>query len=294
MFYEVELPPPESGQKQVSALVVLNPSESRRLLAKATVALPEVQNAYKNGMIIIARGITSAFVSEELFGIKVEPKAGQTVGMVCGGITNVNSGPPPCTWHVIRQGKVVEGADSNVEILNFGPDDVFIKGANAVDPEGTAGILSSNEKGGTIGMVWPIVTPRDCHLIMPVGLEKLVPSVMEAAKHSGLYRFKYSTGLPAKLIPVPLGKVVTEIQAFAVLAGVRAIPLASGGVGGSEGAVVLGLEGDGERVEKAFELAKSVKGEPSVAPPDISCMRIKSAADYNYDALAQLAVQKGS
>ena len=291
MFYEVEYPQPESGQKQISALVVLNPPESRRLLAKATVALPEVQNAYKNGMIIIARGITTAFVSEELFGIKVDPKVHQTVGTVCGGITNANAGPPPCTWHVIRKGKVVEGADSNVEILNFGPDDVFIKGANAIDTEGNAGIFTSSVKGGTIGMCWPIVTPRGCHLIMPVGLEKLVPSVIEAAKHSGLYHFKYSTGLPAKLTPVILGKVVTEIQAFAMLAGVRTYHLGSGGVGGSEGAVVLALEGDEKRVKNAFELVKSIKGEPPVGR--LADPRVSSPEDYNYDALAQLATLKG-
>jgi len=291
LFYEVEYPQPEPGEKQVSALVVLNPSESRRLLAKATVALPEVQHAYKNGMVIIARGITTAFVTEELFGVKVEPKAHQTVGLVCGGITNANAGPPPCTWHVTRKGKVVEGADSNVEILDFGPDDVFIKGGNAVDPEGNAGIFTSSVKGGTIGMCWPILTPRGSHLIMPIGLEKLVPSVIEAAKHSGIYHFKYSTGLPAKLTPVVTAKVVTEIQAFAILAGVRAYHLGSGGVGGSEGAVVLALEGDEKRVERAFELVKSIKGEPPVGQP--AQPRVSSAEEYNYDALAQLATLGG-
>jgi len=284
LFYEVEIAKPGPGQKQISVLVVLNPAESRRLIAKATVALPEVQNAYKNGMIIIARGVTNAYVTEELFGISVEPKAGQTVGMVCHGITDANSGVPPCTWHVTRKGKVVENADSNVEILDFGPDDVFIKGANAVDLEGNAGIFTASVKGGTIGMAWPIVTPRGCHLIIPVGLEKMVPSVIEAAKHSGIYYFKYSTGLPAKLTPVSLGKVVTEIQAFALLAGVRAYHLASG-------AVVFALEGGEEKVEKAFELVKSIKGEPPVTLPDT--FRVGSAADYNYDALAQLATLGG-
>ncbi len=291
MFYEVDIPKPEPGQKRISALVVLNPAESRRLLARATVALPEVQKAYKNGIIIIARGITNAYVSEELFGISVEPKAGQTAGMVCNGITNSNSGRSPCHWHVVKQGKVAEGADPNAEILNFGPDDVFIKGANAVDGEGNAGILTSSAKGGTIGAAWPIVTPRGSHLIMPVGLEKLVPSVMEAARHSGIYHFKYSTGLPAKLTPVVLGKVVTEVQALALLAGVEAYHLASGGVGGSEGAVVLALEGDEKRVEKAFELVKSIKGEPPVTLPDT--LYVSSAADLKYDALAQLATLKG-
>ena len=291
MFYEVDYPQKKPGQKQVSALVVLNPAESRRLLAKATVALPEFQNAYKNGMIIFARGITNAFICEELFKISVEPKAAQTVGLVCNGITNGNSGPPPCTWHVIRQGKVVEGADSNVEILNFGAEDVFIKGANAIDPEGNAGICSTSVKGGTIGMCWPIVMPRGSQLIMPVGLEKMIPSVIEAALHSGIYHFKYSMGLPAKIMPVPTGKVVTEIQALAVLTGVRAYHLASGGVGSSEGAVVLAIEGDEDRVLKAFDLIKSIKGEPPVRLPDT--FYVSSAADYNYDALAQLATLKG-
>jgi hypothetical protein len=291
LFYEVDIPEPRSGQKQLSVQVVLTPAESRRLIAKATVALPEVQYAYKHGMIIIARGITSAYISEELFGIKVNPKASQTVGIICNGITDANATPPPCTWHVTRQGKVVENADSNKEILNFGPNDVFIKGANAIDHEGNAGICSSSVKGGTIGMAWPIVTPRDSHLIIPTGLEKMIPSVMEAAKHSGIYRFKYSTGLPTKIVPVPTGKVVTEIQAFAILAGVRAYALASGGVGGSEGAVVLALEGDEERVIKAFELVKSIKGEPPIAPPSKSC--VASAVDFQYDALAQLATLKG-
>lgn len=141
MFYPVQIPEPKPGEKQISAMVVLNPPESRRLLAKATVALPEVQNAWKNGMIILGRGITNAYITEELLKTTVEPKAGQTVGLVCRGFANSHAGPPPCTWHVIRKGKVVEGADSNVEILNFGPDDVFIKGGNAIDPRGMPGYM---------------------------------------------------------------------------------------------------------------------------------------------------------
>ncbi len=292
MFYELDLPRRSAATKDwVAALVVLNPSESRRLLAKATVALPEVRHAFEHGTIIIGRGITNAFVTEELLGIRIEPKGGQTFGMVCHGITTGNSGPPPCTHHVIRKGKVVEGADSRVEIQSFGPNDVFIKGANAVDPSGNVGILTSSLTGGTIGMAWPVVTPRGAHLILPVGLEKLVPSVSDAARHSGVYFFKYSMGMPARLTPVELGLVITEIQALAILCGVRATHLASGGVGGSEGAVVLSIEGCEASVEKAFELVKSVKGEPPVAIPET--LNVRCAADFGYDALAQLATLGG-
>ena len=291
MFYLVQIPEPKPGEKQISAMVVLNPSESRRLLAKATVALPEVQKAMKSGMIIIGRGITNAYVTEELLKTTVEPKAGQTVGLISRGFANAHAGPPPCTWHVVRKGKVVEGADSNVEILNFGPEDVFIKGANAIDTQGNAGVWVSGVKAGTIGMCWPVLTPRGSHLIQPVGLEKLVPSVLEASWHSGLYHYKYSMGLPGKIVPLTSSKVVTEIQAFALLAGVRAYHIASGGVGGSEGAIVLSLEGDEEKVKKAFDLAKSVKGEPAVTLPDK--YKVSSPADYQYEALAQLGTLGG-
>ncbi len=292
MFYEVKLPESDQVRKEISALVVLNPAESRRLLAKATVALPEVQNARKKGMIIIGRGITTAYVSEEFFKISVEPKAAQTSGIICNGMTNSTGAPPPCTWHVIRDGQVVEGADSNVEILKFGPDDVFIKGANAIDTQGNAGIAVANSKGGTIGMCWPIVMTRGSHLIMPVGLEKMVPSVIEASKHTGIFHFKYSTGVPIRLIPVELGLVVTEIQAFGLLAGVRAWHVASGGVGGSEGAVVLSLKGKEENIEKAMALVKSIKGEPPATIPAKFC--VSSAADYHFDSAAQWALLKES
>ena len=75
MFYEIEVPGKGPGiSNWAAALVVLNPSESRRLLAKATVALPEVKHAYEHGTIIIGRGVTNAYVTEELLGVRIEPR----------------------------------------------------------------------------------------------------------------------------------------------------------------------------------------------------------------------------
>jgi len=287
MFYKVDVPEP--GEDKVAALITLNPSESRRLLAKAIVALPEVQAAMKKGWIIIARGITNAYVSEELFNIEVNPKSQQTVGLITRGNTNANTAPPPCTMHVVHDGKAVENADSNVDILNFGPNDVFIKGANAVDPQGNTGIMASNIKGGTWGMFTPIITGRNSHLIITAGLEKMVPSVMDACDHSGVYYYKWSLGMPAKLTPVVQGKVVTEIQALGLLAGVKAYHICSGGVGGSEGAVTLSIEGDEAHVKKAFDLVLSIKGEPPTSVVDT--YRVSSPSDHNYDAYSQLATQ---
>jgi len=62
--------------------------------------------------------------------------------------------------------------------------------------------------------------------------------------------------------------VVTEIQALKVLWGVSATHVATGGLGGSEGSVVLTIEGMEEDVDRAFALVKALKGEPTLSLPD--------------------------
>ena len=286
MFYPVETPKPSPDKKQVAALVVLNPSQSRRLVAKGAVASPVFQKAYKDGMIIIARGITNAYVCEELFNISIDNKANQTVGLVAGGATNVAGTPPPCSWHVINKGQVVEGADSNVEIAKFVRGDVVVKGANAIDHTGLTGTYASSLKCGTMGAIWPYVTPRGGEIIVPVSLEKMVPCVMTAAMHSGVYHFDKSTGPPTKIVPLVEAKAITEIEALAILCGVKAYQIGAGGVAGSEGSVHLAIEGNEDRVNRAFDLCLSLKNEAPVGMPDVTA--ISDPADYQFDARAQL------
>lgn len=52
MFYPIEIPKSSPDKKQAAALVVLNPAQSRRLVAKGAIASPIFQKAYKSGMII--------------------------------------------------------------------------------------------------------------------------------------------------------------------------------------------------------------------------------------------------
>lgn len=60
------------------------------------------------------------------------------------------------------------------------------------------------------------------------------------------------------------GLVITELQALQVLAGVEAGHIASGRIGGSEGAVTVAVQGDQAAVKKAIAVAEAVKGEPPV------------------------------
>ncbi len=283
MFYPTNLNQ-EIVKAPVRALVSLTPAESRRLIAKAVAVLPEVRQALKDGIVCIGRGVTNAFVLEEITGSKIEPKSHYAAGIIMDGELSVVPAGVRMKPVVLRQGKPVDVAPADA-LADFKASDVFIKGANCVDPAGNVGVLVAGNRAGTVGEFQPILQSRGSYLIVPVGLEKLIPSVEEASRVCGIFHFKYSTGLPAALIPRPNALVVTEIQAFGILCGAKGVQVAAGGVAGSEGTVVLSLEGSAAQIEKVMSLVKSVKGEPPVTSP--TTRSTPQAVQFNYDAMAQ-------
>jgi len=287
MFYNAQLSEHKNGAI-VSAMVSLTPSESKRLIAKGIARIPEVAKAMKSGLIVIGRGSTNAFIAEELIGTTIKDKTDEYCrGLIFAGELRTNRKTAAerkiGNDFVLRNGKVDNVVPQDVVTKEFGPDDVFIKGANAVDANGEAAVLAAGDNGGTIDWSMIAVIARPANLIVPVGLEKMIPSVPLASQKCGVKKFKYSTGLPCALIPLANGKIFTEIQAFSVLANVAATHVASGGVGGSEGTLVLTLEGGVPDIEKAMDIVKSVKGEQPVAGPEKST---PPAAGFNYDPVA--------
>jgi len=243
----------------VSGILVLTPAESKRLIARAVVAMPQVKKALEKGRVIIANGTTTAFVAEEILGRPVS-KYRYAAGYI--GEGKLATTPPELRMepYVLIDGRLVDVPAKEI-IQEFEADDVFIKSANAVDAKGHVGVLMANEKGGTISMAQGPVIARGCHLIVPVGLEKLVPSVIAASRKGGILRLKYAMGLKVGLMPVVNATVVTEVQALRILASVEATHVASGGIGGCEGAVALVVEGTDEAVRRAFEVVEGTKGE---------------------------------
>jgi hypothetical protein len=259
-----------SGDEVVSGILSLKPAESKRLIAKAVVKLPIVQNALKNGRIIVSMGTTDAFVAEELLGQPVS-KYNYAAGFVANELENTDEEERilPYMWN---KGKVVNVPTEEIYLqgptrgllMQFGQGDVFVKGANAVDAYGNAAVLTGNNTGGTCGGHMGVLWARGAHVIVPVGLEKLVPSVVMASRKCGIERLKYSTGQKVGLWPIVNGTVITEIQALQILCGVKATHVASGGIGGGEGSVVLVVEGPDEIVSKTFEFIATIKGEEPV------------------------------
>jgi len=257
----------------MKAVFALTSSESKRLLAKATVALPQVKNAMEKGMIIIGAGTTNAFVLEELTGQEVD-KARYTAGITTKGRQCVTSEKERIAPVVLVNGeKSSMSWEEAVEKMEA--EDVFIKGGNAIDNNGVVGIQLGHPLGGTIGKALPITVARGSHLIMPVGLEKMIPDVNLAANVSGIKVFDKAIGMRVGLMPVTYGLPVTEIEALEILADVDAYCISAGGIGGSEGSVVMAVEGEDHEVEQIMELVKGIKGEPALGAFKQKCSECK-------------------
>ena len=268
MFYNTEIyraSMPVLRDDRTHALVNILPREGKRLIAKGVLALPEVQRVLNKGWFIVSRGITPSYILEELTEQNYDT-ANCTAGIVTNGrMASVLEEDRQGPW-VFKDGKLNE-TPAPVALDNFTAKDISIKGANALDMEGNIGVFAADKAGGTVGGIWPTLTARGAHWIAPVSLERLIPSVVEAAKHCGNHLWDYTMGQAAGFMPVVNATVVTEIQALEILTGVTAVHVGSGGVAGSEGAVILALEGEKEIVLEAFELVESIKGEPQFDPP---------------------------
>jgi hypothetical protein len=251
--------------KVKQGLVVLTPAESRRLLAKAIVSLPEVRWAYEHGKLAVPAGSSGAFVVEELTGEKIPPYR-FCVGMSAAGMLTQTLIEDRIYGRFYDKGEQPDIPYQDF-LKSLGKGDVIIKGANAIDSAGNVGVLLSSDIGGLIGAMFGIASSRGIKVIAPVGLEKQVASVPEAAAGWGQLTLEYSMGLFVGMSCLSNVHVLTEIQALGVMAGVRVRHLGSGGIGGSEGAVTLLIEGYAENFEKALEIVRVVKGEPKLEVP---------------------------
>ena len=269
------------------AQVSLTPTESKRLIARAIARTEEVSRAAAGGTIVVHPSSSTYFIVEELTGqrphtapwvcgIIVEKGACVEMGTMSSPILRSREGRVrtvgdfPHSW-VIQRGTMSVGEDLNSLTERLGPGDVYIKGVNALDAEGNAGVLIGNKfEGGTVGLVIGAARRKGFGVIFPVGLEKLIPlPVKEVAREARKQEYEYSMGLSCGLLPVP-GTAVTELTAVEILSGAQAFPIASGGLGGAEGSVVLVINGEKEQVWQAIEHVEACKGAslPQVRVPD--------------------------
>ncbi|MBU2560032.1 hypothetical protein KKA03_03965 [archaeon] len=246
----------------------LTTSESKRLIGKSVSQHPLVKRALKSGIVAIGLGSTNAFVVEEILKKKIEKER------YVAGYTDERG---PCVVPakerlpevVLKNGRIVKERPAEI-VKKMKATDVFIKGANALDPEGIAGVMMASELGGTIADVLGIIKARGVNLIIPIGLEKLIPySINDISNVTGIFEVDDAIGIPVGIMPVA-GEVVTEIEALESL-GVSAIAIGSGGLGAGEGSKAFQIEGDAKSVKQVMNAVKKIKGEKRVEALRGSC-----------------------
>lgn len=241
--------------KSCTAAIVLTPVESKKLIARGIADCRAVKEALTEGIVVISGGTTNGYIARELTGLDIDVHR-YTAGRIFQGKLDSTPEAERLKYIILQNGKPADISMSDA-LSKFTARDVFLKGANAVDAQGRVGVLAANPTGGTVGAFWAIAASRGAQLICPVGLEKMVASVENAVYASGQGYFDYSMGHKVGLLQLAGAKAFTEIQALEVLYGVKAVHIASGGIIGSEGAVVLSVEGDKVVVERMWgEIAK--------------------------------------
>jgi len=261
------------SDKIVQSGAILKVAESKRLIGKAVAQMPIVKNALANGLIIVIKGTTNAYVAEEIAGGKFDHAA-----FVTGRIEPEKGGKylpkaKPVNHLILEKGKVLDiSLEEAAKKLKRG--DVVIKGANALDYKNKiAGVNILHPEGGTTGATMPIIVARKAHLVIPVGLEKLVAGdlvdltlkMREPMETLSSPAGSWQTLFPGHNIPsmwLLTGEIVTELEAIKILTGATAFQASAGGVSGAEGSVWIVFRGTRDQVKKALELTKSIQGEP--------------------------------
>lgn len=242
--------------------LVLTVAQSKRLIARGVARLPEILLALELGTIAIGRGTTNGYVAEELLGVTI-PKGEYVAGRTLpSSITAERLGSGSYPDIVLRQGQCLPEISLSQAISQMRIGDVVIKGGNALNyQQQLVGVLIGHPTGGTTGDNYGTIISRKIHLIIPIGLEKLVYEDINELSRLSREPSTYPAAVCIPLFPIT-GTIITEIEAFALLTGVKARLLSAGGVGGAEGAVWLLLDGTEEQLDAALVLYQSLTNEP--------------------------------
>lgn len=266
------------------AQIILNPSESKKLIAKGILEIDYVKRAFKDGLVVIHPSSTTYFLFEEITGIK--PKDIWLIGMISNrgacieALTqnafeedgyNDLSDPAnfPFSW-VFERGKLLKNIKLSEVMDKMSENDVYIKGVNSIDTHGHVGVLMASLAGGTIGKALKAQKKKKFHIIYTAGLEKIISSsIIEVSKEAGRPITSDALGIPCALLPIK-ATAFTEIQSLKLIMNVDAYEIAAGGVGGAEGSTTMVVKGENENVQKTMRLIKTLKGTnlPKIGLPD--------------------------
>ncbi len=239
----------------------LTPAAGKRLIAKGAAALPAVRTALLRGVVVVVAGTTGGQVAQELL-TAVCQASGFDPRRFYRGLIRAKSQPaalPPLAEDVVLEKGIWRRGQTIFDVADrLGPEDVILKGANALDlAANEAAVLIGNPGGGTMTAITAAVAGRRAQLILPVGLEKRVQGPLQALclacgdpEAEGL-RLWRAPGVP-----------FTELDAVRQLSGATARLFAAGGVCGAEGGCYLAITGTDTQLEIAQTLIAGLLATP--------------------------------
>jgi hypothetical protein len=237
--------------------VSLTVPEAKRIIAKGIAALPEVQTAFKSGKIFLKGGTTVSAVCEELtdkpllIAGRISPRGTM--------MANNYSGKFHCA--MVENGQL-RAVDEILEetAASLKSEDVAVFGANAIDVYGGTALMYGVALGGKPAKIISGIMSEISHIIVAVGLEKLIPgSVSDIILKTGRKDVDASLGMAVGLTPI-VGQVITEKEAIAMLGNVECTVIGKGGISGAEGGTTMQIEGHKSDVEKILQIVQAIKG----------------------------------
>jgi hypothetical protein len=261
------------GGRHELAQVVLTTAESKRLIAKAVARPDVVRQAAEDGIVAPHPSSSTYFVVEKITGAK--PK---TNYWVCGAVTpkgmcvemamvlgagyapkEVSADPGDLrATCIVDHGKLAPEEALSSLFDRMTSSDAYIKGVNAWTSRETWAYSSA-------------ISERSLHSVRPQeeGLQRHLPGrpgEAHTTDNTGSReggeadQVQLRHGNARRSVPGRRGITVSELQAIEILSGTRAIPIASGGLGGAVGALTLMIKGQDHRVRQAVEFVEQSKG----------------------------------
>ncbi|MBD3610720.1 MAG: hypothetical protein HUJ30_09245 [Gammaproteobacteria bacterium] len=236
-----------------TAVVVLTPEEAKELIGRAVARLPQVVKAKESGRMVITGGTTCRYIAKDL--LDEDPgRDSFAVGWIregeMGETPAEGRGPGPIFFD---EGDMQRGWPGPI-LEKFEAGDIYIKGGNAIDPEGNVGILMASPVGGTIGAALSILYARGAELVIPISLQKLIPSIPAIGGLLGHGKVDRVMGTPVGYMPImaEYATIVTEIEAMEYLYDLEATMIASGGIDDCTGAISLHVDGPTDGIDQLF------------------------------------------
>jgi len=240
--------------------ITLTVEEGKEIIALGMLNHPIFKNTIDNGKILFKGGTTVSKITEKLLKVPLR---------ISGRITQRGTVASKATLKeahsILYHNREWKGVDADIvaEVAKFTDKDLIICSANAIDNYGNAALMAGSVGGGLVGQSLSSWYTEGAKVIIPVGLEKIVPgNLSEIINKTGRRDKSISWGMSVGLMPL-YGEIFTEIEAIKTLADVDCFPIGAGGLGMAQGSITLEIHApSNEEYEKILEILKTIKTKP--------------------------------